>query len=93
MSLKPRSNLTGTQRYLLHPFLFGIYPILYQLVLNISEISIIHVYRPLVVSLFAVVLLLLIFHFIYRDWTRAALVTTILLILFATKQRRPKIVL
>lgn len=82
MSLKRGSNLAGTQRYLLHPLLFGIYPILYQWVLNISEISTKHVFRPLVVSLFAVVLLLLIFHLIYHDWTKAALVTTILLILF-----------
>ena len=82
MRLKSGNNSIKTQQYLLHPFLFGIYPILYQLVLNISEISIKHVYRPLVVSLFAVVLLLLIFHFIYHDWARAALVTTILLILF-----------
>jgi len=62
--------------------MFGVYPILYQMAVNISEISINHVYRPLVVSLFVVVLLLLIFRFIYRDWTKAALVATILLILF-----------
>jgi len=82
MSLKPDNDLTKTQRYLLHPFLFGLYPVLYQLAVNISEISIDHGYRPLAVSLFAVVLLLLSFRFIYRDWTKAALAATVLLILF-----------
>jgi hypothetical protein len=58
MSLKPDSKSTRTQRYLLHPFLFGLYPVLYQLAVNISEISIDQGYRSVAVSLMMVVLLL-----------------------------------
>ncbi|HXD11383.1 MAG TPA: hypothetical protein VN653_15060, partial [Anaerolineales bacterium] len=75
-------KLAGMLRYPIHPFLFGIYPILYQMAINISEVSFGYIYRPLLVSLTGAVVLLLLFRAVYRDWTKAALASTIVLILF-----------
>lgn len=82
MSLKPGSRFVEVGSYLLHPILFGVYPILYQLAVNIPEISIRSGYRPLLIAVVGVVLMLLSLRLVYRDWQRAALVATILLILF-----------
>ena len=80
---KPMSNNTSRLlRYPIHPFLFGVYPILYQMAINISEVSFSYMYRPSLLSLAAVVVFILLFRVIYRDWTKAALASTILLILF-----------
>src|SRR4026207_174337 len=76
------NNTSGLLRYPLHPFLFGVYPILYQMAINISEVSFSYMYRPLLLSSAAVVVFLLLFRAIYGDWTKAALASTILLILF-----------
>ena len=76
------SNVSGMPRYPFHPFLFGVYPILYQMAINISEVSFSYMYRPLFLSLAGVVVLLLLFRTVYRDWTKAALASSILLILF-----------
>jgi hypothetical protein len=70
------------QGFPLHPLLFAIYPILALLAFNISELDYSSGFRPLVLSLLVAGLLVLIFHFVYRDWRRAALISTILLILF-----------
>jgi hypothetical protein len=76
------SQARDIQRHLLHPLIFAAYPILYQLAVNISEISIRHGYRSLIVSLIVTVIVVLTLRAFYHDWQRAALVTTILLILF-----------
>ena len=77
-----RINLSGMLGYPFHPFLFGMYPILYQMAINISEVSLSYMYRPLLLALAGVVVLLLLFRIIYRDWTKAALASTFLLVLF-----------
>ena len=66
----------------IHPFLFAIYPVLTLLAFNISEVDVSAGLRPLLFSIFAAGILLLIFYAIFRDWKRAALLCTIILILF-----------
>jgi len=66
----------------LHPFLFAAYPILALLVINISEVDATSGWRPLLLSVLAAGLLTLISYAILRDWSRAALLATIILILF-----------
>ena len=65
-----------------HPFAFAIYPILTLLAFNISEVDFLSGIRPLLVSVLAGGILLLIFWGIFRDWKRAGLLCTIILILF-----------
>ena len=82
--MKPRmnKNRSGLQRLPIHPFLFAVYPILALLAFNISEVDLSSAYRPLVLSILVAGLLISIFYFIYRDWKRAALISTVVLILF-----------
>ncbi|HEY9526352.1 MAG TPA: hypothetical protein VIR02_04665 [Anaerolineales bacterium] len=70
------------QRVPLHPFLFAVYPILALLAINISEVDAASGWRPLLLSIVAAGFLTLAFYAIFRDWSRAALVATIFLILF-----------
>jgi len=82
--MKPKNNdrLSWIQRYPLHPFIFAVYPILALLVFNLSEVSFSAGYRSLFVSLIAAAFLVLIFRLILHDWRRAALISTLILILF-----------
>jgi hypothetical protein len=66
----------------LHPLCFAVYPVLALLAFNRAEVDISSGLRPLLLSLLLAGLLLLISHGILHDWRRAALVATILLILF-----------
>jgi hypothetical protein len=82
MNLKRRDKPSWFSIYPLHPFIFALYPILALLVFNLSEVSISAGYRSLFVSLSAAAILLLIFWLILNDWKRAALISTIILVLF-----------
>ena len=82
MSARIRKKSPWLQRFPLHPFLFAIYPILALLAFNSSEVDFSSGFRPLVLSTLAAGLLVLILYLFYREWQRAALVSTILLILF-----------
>ena len=70
------------QRVPLHPFLFAVYPILALLAINISEVDASSGWRPLLLSMVAAAFLTLAFYVIFRDWKRAALLSTLALILF-----------
>ena len=70
------------KRLPLHPILFTIYPILALLATNIVEVEIKIVTRPLLISLAGTVIVLLIVRLVLKDWRKAALVTTLLLVLF-----------
>src|SRR5687768_14951178 len=70
------------RRFQLHPFFFAVYPILALLAVNISQLDLSFSFRPLLLSVFVTGLVLLIFQFLSRDWQRAALLTTLFLILF-----------
>jgi len=82
MNPKASGKPSWMQQYPLHLVIFALYPILALLAFNISEINVTSGYRAVFVSLGAAVLLTIAFRFVYRDWRRAALVSTILLILF-----------
>ena len=77
-----RKKQSGLQVVPIHPFAFAIYPILVLLALNISEVDSVSGGRPLLVSVLVAGLLTLAFYAVFRDWNRAALLCTILLILF-----------
>lgn len=77
-----RKNRDWLRRFTLHPFLFAIYPILALLAINISEVGFSAGLRPLFFSIFLAGFLILVSYLIYRDWSRAALISTIILILF-----------
>ncbi len=62
--------------------LFSIYPILALLGFNISEVKPDVMFRPLFVTLVATLLLFLLLRLLFRDLHKAALATTILLLLF-----------
>ena len=66
----------------IHPLAFAIYPILVLLALNISEVDASSGWRPLLVSGLGAGILSLASYAIFRDWKRAAILSTILLILF-----------
>jgi hypothetical protein len=70
------------QRTPLHPILFAVYPILALLAINISEVDAFSGWRPLLLSIVAAAFLTLAFYAIFRDWKRAALLSTLALILF-----------
>jgi hypothetical protein len=70
------------QRFPFHPVLFAVYPILALLAANTSEVETSSGWRPLLLSVFAAGLFMLVFYAIFHDWKRAALLSTIVLILF-----------
>src|SRR5918996_1499607 len=78
-AVKLRSWMQG---FPLHPFVFAIYPILALLAFNISQVGFSSGLRPLLCSVFVAGFLTLAFYAIFRDWKRAALISTILLLLF-----------
>jgi hypothetical protein len=82
MSSKTSSKPSWLQRFPLHPFIFAVYPILALLAFNISEVDLSSGFRPAAIALAVVGFLAVIFRMVHRDWRRAALSLTIVLILF-----------
>jgi hypothetical protein len=64
------------------PFALAIFPILAMLAYNIKEVSMSVASRPLVISLSASILLLVLIRLILKRWDKASLVTSFLLVLF-----------
>jgi hypothetical protein len=64
--------------------MFAAYPVLALLSYNISQVRYTAGIRPLVISVAAATMLFLLFRLIYRDWHRAAVAITALLVLFYT---------
>src|SRR5215207_9106789 len=82
MSSNISKKPSGLRTFPIHPFFFGIYPILALLAFNVSDVDVSSSLRPIVLSVLLALLLLATFYGIFRDWKRAALLSTILLILF-----------
>ncbi|HSL43586.1 MAG TPA: hypothetical protein VK897_09155 [Anaerolineales bacterium] len=82
MSRKTSKEQSWLRRFPIHLLLFATYPILALLAINISEVDLSSGLRPLVLSLVLAGFLTLVLSFIYQDWRRAALISTIFLILF-----------
>jgi hypothetical protein len=70
------------KRFPVHPFLFGVYPILALYAANIDQVRAEVVLRPLIYALLAASLLLLLSSRLVRDMPRAALLSTLALVLF-----------
>jgi hypothetical protein len=66
----------------LYAFLLGIYPVLALYAHNVNEIQVSNLWRPLFLSLGGVLVLFLLFRLIFKNWQRAALLTTILVVMF-----------
>lgn len=82
MSPEISKKQSWLRRLHLHPFLFAIYPILALLGINISEVNLGAGVRSLFLSLLVTGLVMLILYLLFRDWKQAALLATLLLILF-----------
>jgi hypothetical protein len=67
-----------------YPFLFAAYPVLALVGININEVEPAVLWRPLLVLLGSVTLLLALIGLFSRDWRRAALLVAVLLFLFFT---------
>ena len=72
----------GWQSIPFYPFSFAVYPVLALLAFNISEVGFSSGFRPLLLSLVLAGLLFLAFYGVFRERQRAALLTTLILILF-----------
>jgi len=73
---------TPTRRLgVIHPFLFSLYPVLALLAQNKQEITLDQAWRSLIMFPLAALLLLLLFRVLLRDWSRAGLLTTIIILI------------
>lgn len=70
------------RRIILHPFLLAIYPIVALLARNIQEVYPSAALRPMLVSLVAGTLLLMLGRLIFRSWAKAAVWVSIFLVFF-----------
>jgi hypothetical protein len=70
------------RRWILHPLLFSIYPVASLLAANLGQISETMAIRSLVVSVAGAAILTAVFRLLSRDWDRAALVASAVLIVF-----------
>lgn len=68
--------------YIIHPFLFGLYPILYLYGKNIKHVSFVETLIPTGLILVFTSLLLPILRVIIRDWRKSSIFITIFFILF-----------
>lgn len=82
MSLTTHKKPAWLQVFPFHPLLFATYPILALLAFNITGVDISSGGRALWLSVVTAGLLILAFYAIFHDWKRAALLSTIILILF-----------
>lgn len=66
----------------MYPLLFAAYPVVALVGSNINEVEPVVLWRPLGLVVLAALGVLLILRFVTRDWHRAALITSVLLLLF-----------
>ncbi len=74
--------MPALKKLLLHPFCLAAYPVVYLLAANVDQLNPRVVVRPLLAALLAALVLLLLLRVLLKDWLRAALVTTFLLLVF-----------
>ena len=67
---------------ILHPFLLGVYVVLGLWIPNFDQVEWTVILRPLAVVLSAAMLLLLLLRVFTRDWVKASLAVTLILVLF-----------
>jgi hypothetical protein len=74
--------MNSLRRLILHPFCFAVYPIVALLAFNIREVRAWVVVIPLLASLAGAAIILGILRLLLKDWYRAALITSFILLLF-----------
>ena len=67
---------------IVHPLLFAVYPVLALLAHNISEVPLKEAIRPLIASVISSGILLLLLRFILKNWHKAGLITTAVVLWF-----------
>ena len=70
------------RKFPVYPILFSLFPVLSLAGHNIDEISLDVIWRPLLVSLLIGAALLGVAKLVFREWDRAALAVSIILLLF-----------
>jgi len=70
-----------------HPLLFALFPTIALYAYNIHEVSSSVIWRPLLISLAGAILSLVVLRLLIRDWLKAALITSFVLLLFFTYGR------
>ncbi len=79
--------MTRLSKIPFHPFLFAVYPVVALYAVNIREVSSSVIWRPLLLSLVGMILLLVILGLMIRNWFKASLITSGCLFLFFTYGR------
>jgi len=69
-------------RFPFHPFLFAIYPVLGLLSYNLLEVDPKVGLRPILISVVGALILFLLVRLFFRGWQKAAMMTSLLLVLF-----------
>jgi hypothetical protein len=70
------------KRIVIYPFLIAVYPLIALLAVNIDQVEGAEVIRPLMVAFLLTLILLLAFMLIFRNWHKAGLGTSLILVLF-----------
>lgn len=76
--------MNSLRRFFYHPFCFAVYPSVDLLAINIREVRAWVVIIPLFASLAGAAIILGVLRLLLKDWYRAALVTSFVLLLFFT---------
>jgi hypothetical protein len=71
-----------TLKFLIHPVLLGIYPILSLLATNLGELALGGAFRSLFTGLLLIFLVVLLAKLVFKDWLRTGLAASAILILF-----------
>jgi hypothetical protein len=66
----------------IHPLLFSIYFVFRLFVFNVHDIPLLNLFRPLLISVLAALLFFSLFYFLVRNRQLAALMTSVLLLMF-----------
>ncbi len=74
--------MSGKNALRLSPFLYAVYPVAALLSVNLGQVRAGDVVRPIIVSLLAAAVLLLALRLLTGDWSRAAILSCGLLVLF-----------
>jgi hypothetical protein len=70
------------KRLVLYPFIFAVYPLFALFAFNVDQVEASNVIRPLIVVLFFAILIYLLFFVIFKNWHKAGLGTSLILIIF-----------
>jgi len=79
-----RTKIQSLRTLPFYPLLFAIHPVLALLGSNVNEVDSVVLWRPMAVLAANAFIVMTLLRFLFRDWHRAAITTSILLLLFFT---------